>query len=438
VALIAASLYIVHPYMLYTFYQRSAYAELIAAAWMPLLLLSVLRERVTIAGVAVPVALLWLTNDPAAVIGCYTLALLGAMRVAWDYASMKSIGLAIRLAGRIVAGAGLGMALAAGTLLPAIVEQRWVQIRMIMIQAVRVERNFLFDQSIDANHRAVVRTPSITSVWLLGVIAAFGLMALLIEIRRSRDDSRRFPVIAMFVVAAILGFLLTSASLPIWMHAPELKYLQFPWRFNAVLGAIAASMLALALSRVRLWFPLAVTLALAGSLLLSAKGYRRYHQWCNRGNDVSSLAEDFYHGARFDDTDGYLPAGADHFAMGHHNPESWIAAHPSDGPPAEASQHYSLALKDRLHFTVESPSAAYFVINLRAYPAWRITVNGVPAAEVAHRADGLIVLPIQAGNSHIDITDQMTWDRDVGWPISALALGILLMLRVRTAQSDRR
>ena len=35
VALLAASLYMVHPYMLYTFYQRSAYAELIAAAWLP-------------------------------------------------------------------------------------------------------------------------------------------------------------------------------------------------------------------------------------------------------------------------------------------------------------------------------------------------------------------------------------------------------------------
>ena len=36
-----------NPYMLFTAYERTAYAELLAAAWIPLLLLAVLRERVT-------------------------------------------------------------------------------------------------------------------------------------------------------------------------------------------------------------------------------------------------------------------------------------------------------------------------------------------------------------------------------------------------------
>ena len=62
---------------------------------MPLLLLAILRERITIAGIAMPVALLWLTNDPAAVMGCYTLALLGALRVTWVYASTRRIATAL-------------------------------------------------------------------------------------------------------------------------------------------------------------------------------------------------------------------------------------------------------------------------------------------------------------------------------------------------------
>ena len=80
-ALLAAVVYLVNPYMLFTAYERTAYAELLAAAWMPLLLLAILREGVTIPRVAVPVALLWLTNAPAAVIGSYTLALLTALRI---------------------------------------------------------------------------------------------------------------------------------------------------------------------------------------------------------------------------------------------------------------------------------------------------------------------------------------------------------------------
>jgi hypothetical protein len=429
-ALVAASVYLVHPYMLYTSYQRSAYAELIAAAWMPLVLLALLRPRVSVPRLAIPVALLWLSNDPGAVMGTYTVALLGTLRLIWMCASTRRPTPAIGDAMRIAAGTMLGMALAAFTLLPAIVEQHWVQIRMIMIEGVRVQDNFLFDQSISANHRAVVRTPSITSVWLLGIIAFLGLIALLVEMRARRDDLRRFTILSLFVLAAVLGFLLTRSSFPVWRHVPELEYLQFPWRFNAVLGAIAAALLALAVSRVKLWFPLAVTVALVACLLLSGKGYKRYHQWCNRGNDTASLANDFYHGAKYDDTDSYLPVGDDHYAMGHSNPESWIAAHPGDDAPANAAHHYSLAIRDRLHFSVTSRNAAYFVINLREYPAWRITVNGVAVTNLPHRVDGLIVVPIQRGSTQIDIADAVTWDRIAGWPISAMALGILsTMLR---------
>jgi len=436
VALIAACCYMTHPYMLYTSLERSAYAELIAAAWMPLVLLALLRPRLTVAGLAIPVALLWLSNDPGAVMGCYTVALLGTMRVVWIWASTKRLGVALGDAGRIAAGTLLGMALAAFSLLPAIVEQHWVQIRMIMVQGVRVEDNFLFDSSISAMHRAVVRTPSIAAVWLLALTAVFGAVALLVETRRKTHNSRKTVVIALLAVATVLGFLLTRASLPVWTYALELKYLQFPWRFNAVLGAIAASLLALALSRVRLWFPLAVTLALGASLLLGVRGYKRYHQWCNRGNDVGSLADDFYHGAKFDDTDGYLPVGADHFAMGHDNPAAWIAANPNDPPEADAPRRYSVALRDRLHFAVSSANAAYIVLNLRDYPGWRISLNGVPVAGLPHRADGLIAVPIPRGSSQIDIEDRVTWDRVAGWPISALALGTLIVLKRRDRPSE--
>jgi hypothetical protein len=81
-ALIAATLYLANPYTLLNAFERSAFAELLAAAWIPLLLLAVLRRRPTIPGIAIPLALLWLTNAPAAVMASYTLALLATLRVA--------------------------------------------------------------------------------------------------------------------------------------------------------------------------------------------------------------------------------------------------------------------------------------------------------------------------------------------------------------------
>src|ERR1700733_10312133 len=89
-ALLAAVFYIVNPYMLFTAYERTAYAELLAAIWIPLLLLAILRDRVTIPRIAVPVALLWLTNAPAAVMSCYALALLTIVRLATTPKTTKS------------------------------------------------------------------------------------------------------------------------------------------------------------------------------------------------------------------------------------------------------------------------------------------------------------------------------------------------------------
>src|SRR5215475_4674574 len=81
-ALIAAAIYIANPYTLYTAYERTAYAELLAAAWLPLALHAVLRRNITIPSVAIPIALLWLTNAPAAVMGCYTMACIVLIRLA--------------------------------------------------------------------------------------------------------------------------------------------------------------------------------------------------------------------------------------------------------------------------------------------------------------------------------------------------------------------
>ena len=86
-ALLAATLYLANPYMLFTAYERTAYGELLAAPWIPLLFHAILRDRVTIPRIALPVALLWLTNAPAAVMGCYTLALLAVIRLIATYRS---------------------------------------------------------------------------------------------------------------------------------------------------------------------------------------------------------------------------------------------------------------------------------------------------------------------------------------------------------------
>jgi hypothetical protein len=177
-ALIASTLYLANPYMLFTAFERSALAELLAAAWIPLLLLALLRIRPTIRGIAIPLALLWLTNAPAAVIGSYTLALIGAFRLAHalrthNHPQAKSITLTY------LAGACLGLTLPAIYLLPAAYERRFIQVAMAIIPNMRYQDNFLFTHTTDAAHNAVNHTISTLALTLLLLTAAAILPILL-------------------------------------------------------------------------------------------------------------------------------------------------------------------------------------------------------------------------------------------------------------------
>src|SRR5579875_1693645 len=118
VALLAAAVYIASPYMFFTAFERTAYGELLAAAWMPLLLRAALRKEPNVPGLAVPLALLWLTNAPAAVIGMYTLLLIAVVRIIQALvAKEKSRAVTIML--RFTGGGLLGLALVAFYLVPA-------------------------------------------------------------------------------------------------------------------------------------------------------------------------------------------------------------------------------------------------------------------------------------------------------------------------------
>jgi hypothetical protein len=75
-----------------------------------------------------------------------------------------------------------------------------------------------------------------------------------------------------------------------------------------------------------------------------------------------------------------------------------------------------------------SPGPAFFVINLRDYPAWRITVNGILSTNRPQREDGLIVLPVSGGRSEINITYALSSDEVYGWILTVLSLGLFFVV----------
>ncbi len=200
-ALLAATFYVVNPYMLFTAYERTAYAELLAAAWIPLLLHAILREKITIPRIAIPVAILWLTNAPAAVMSCYALALLDVIRLAKNpgapyldsemWASRASATAPahsntsntptqspIQLTLNTIAGTTLGLGAAAFYILPAACERRYVQIAMAILPGMRIQDNFLFHRTGEILHDQVLHTASLIAITLITITVAVLAVAL--------------------------------------------------------------------------------------------------------------------------------------------------------------------------------------------------------------------------------------------------------------------
>jgi hypothetical protein len=560
-ALIAAALYLANPYMLFNAFERSAMAELLAAAWIPLLLLAILRPRPTIRGIAIPIALLWLTNAPAAVMGCYALALLATLRLTLTLISPATIqsppsaqdsgpGLLPQkskwgvpwpslplplsvlrrhpdpelvegeglphfapphpappapfspipyplspalLAVTCIAGTLLGLALPAFYLLPAAYERRYIQVAMAIIPGMRPQDNFLFAHTPDSGHNGVNLQISLLALTLI-LLTLAALIALLLrtfrpknsvilsEVSRGslRETQSKDPpptqsppssltslALALTVLAATITFLLFPPSTFLWLHVPDLAFLQLPWRLLTLLTPILTLTLALILSPSkkpgappmtrphRGMSGLATISALAATLLLPLiLGFTAFHlyaQFCQPDDLPSTIAQHLstHHG--FPPTDEYTPNLADNDILRTNDPAFWLLPNLPNGQPANPNTPapnttptateldptldtddtpiplaQTLSAEAPKHLTLNLPQPETLVLNLRDYPNWDVTGCGENTMECKHypeppRDDGLLAMQLPRGERTIHITWHRTPDQTLGIDISVLA-----------------
>jgi uncharacterized membrane protein len=429
-ATLAAVFYLVNPYMLFTAYERTAYGELLAAAWIPLLLAAILAPRISVVAIAIPVALLWLTNAPAAVMSCYALALLGLLHLALSLRARRTttpVQTPKSLTLNTALGVLLGLALAAFYLIPAAQQQPTVQTAMAVIPGMAIADNTLFHHTADEAHDAVLHTASMLAVLLL--LATAATLASIRTAALPKPLRRLNPVLPLAILTAAIAFLLTPFSLPFWHHAPELIFLQFPWRILAIQAAVLALAGALAFRDVTLKpIQLAiVTLSLAGCLILPC--FSHFDQPCDTPDTVEARYTLFHSLAGTEPTDEYTPATADNDALHHADPPFWLATDPHAQPPADATPGPAPD-----HLQLNAPAPEFLILNRRQYPSWIVKRNGQPIAldPTGSRDDGLITLPLPAGTSTIDLTPHRTPDEFAGLTLSALALLTLLYFRRRT------
>ncbi len=500
-ALLASALYLSNPYTLFTAYERTAFSELLAATWIPLLLLAVLPRpshsptpaspvpsapalppSPSIPFLAGTVALLWLTNAPAAVIGSYAIAVLAIAQLLYFAWKRHPAAALLKRAASFTAGASLGLALAAFYIVPAALEQRWVQIAMATIPGMRVSENTLFHPGGDPAHQQVLHTASLLAISLLAVTSAALLYAFTqsrVAFRRSPDatppetpplapppppsmspppTSPPFPVpcplfpgcspspeqppapspapsprrsttppllALLATLTATIALLLTPVSAPVWRYGPELAFLQFPWRLLALLAAVCALSLALALRSLRLRPQVLTAAAILLPAALIVAAYRPFHQICETGDSPRDQLALFSSAAGSEPTDEYTPVTADNDSLEQHNPPFRLSAN-NPAPTQPAPNPQPAAGPSPAHLDLDLPAPRQLVLNLRDYPAWLILRNGVPVLERIERDDGLVAFNLPPGHSHIDISYRSTPDQKAGSAISLIALILFL------------
>jgi 6-pyruvoyl-tetrahydropterin synthase related domain len=404
-ALFAAIFYAANPYYLVIVYWRSAYAELLAGALLPLLFLFALRfgesGRRMVIPLALVVAAAWLTNIPAAIMLSYSLVVLLLVR-------------AIELTSpRVVAHGALailfGVALSAFYLLPAIYEQKWVTIAQVLAPGIRPEDNFLFTNMSDVDHNRFN--------WLVSLIALSEISVLTIAIIlcRKRQVSKSlwwyFTLWSLFSASLMLP--VTSA---VWKYFPELKFVQFPWRWLLCLNVPLTMLITIAWKR-----RASRILICVGFLAVLAFVWHRVQPpWWDSASDLAEMLDDQQTGKGYEGTDEYVPAGSDPYQVPQDAP--LVAA--MDGKPLEVRIQQWNA-QSRL-FTVHADQAEKIVLRLFNYPPWRVEVNGSAIPTATRDITGQMVIPISQGINSVRITFARSWDRTIGATISCVVLAFLV------------
>ncbi|MDR3776681.1 MAG: 6-pyruvoyl-tetrahydropterin synthase-related protein [Terracidiphilus sp.] len=442
-------------YALFTAYERSAFGELSGGLWIPLVLLLILRDRNSSAptlrtplwkraldGSALPLALVmagvWLSNVPLGVMASYLLA-----AVAVVAALLKKSWAPVL---RATMGAVLGIGLAALYLVPAIVEQRWVDIRQAIDDpGLLIENSWLFARHANPMlelhdvelHRVSMIASGMIAVALIGLLVSW--------MRGSLPGGHRWWVPLALIPIAIL-FLQFPISLPVWNLLPKLRFLQFPWRWLVVLEAPMAIFFASAVWCAGRWRRVAVaTLCAVFFLTATVAAGRLFFQVCDDEDAVQGTLDVYRSGAGFLGTDEYEPPGADDTMVPSGLPDSCLVKDPATvlgkGPEGgvpvwTADQGTCEAVfpkapeswrvrPENLHIRALIAHPGTLILRLRSYPAWRVRVNGQPITALPQREDGLLAVPVPQGP--VDLTVDWTTTRDViaGRWLSGLAALLL-------------
>ncbi len=410
-ATFAAVLYTANPYYVVVIYWRSALAELLAGALLPVLLLVILRDHDKGRRIVVPLSLVvaaaWLTNAPSAVMVNYSLALL-----------IVIVAITFRRPKLVLYGAcavGLGAALAGFYLIPAALEEKWVNIAEVLAPGLRPQDNFLFTLINDVDHNRFNLVVSLVgaSEVVLFMVAAF------ISRRWGKDSRALWRTLAGWGAAATLMMLPVTTIF--WQYLPKLRFVQLPWRWLLCLNVAFALLVTVAFRR---WQARAM-ICCAMLAVLWIVWHKVQQPWWDTAADIQEMHDFIEDGEGYEGTDEYVPVGVDASDVDKAAPQVRTVS----GRPIKLNVQAWVA--ETKTFTTESARPEELRLRLFNYPAWRVEVNGKMVSTYTQPNTGEILIPVSAGMNRVQVEFSRTRDRLAGAVCSIAALVLLLLWKFR-------
>jgi hypothetical protein len=234
---LAAIIYMYVPYHLADIYVRGALAEYAAFVWMPLTLLTFHRlaarataRRIGLAGLAY--GALWLTHNGTGLMFTPLLAAYALFRLWVEGDSLRT---RMTRSSATLAGALLGLGIAAALLLPNLFERAYIA----QEQWVRAG----YDYSLHFVHPAHLLssawgyapgTPGVDGVMSFQLGAVPLILASVAALAAARRPPGERAVALFFTAATLLAILLMlPVAAPLWDALPIASLIQFPWRLLA-------------------------------------------------------------------------------------------------------------------------------------------------------------------------------------------------------------
>lgn len=420
ISLLGAVLYMVLPYHLgFDAWQRAAFGEVAAYVWTPLIFWAI--DQIARRPFAAPVlslayAGLIFSHLPSALLCSVIMA--GHGLVVW-----RQDGRAATLL-RLILSVGGGLGLAAVYLLPALLLQDTINADVWWAEYFQAHLWLIGGSA----------PPDLKTMTIISGAAALALICALLALLALPGLQSQSLALRWAGTIAVCLLLMSEAARMLWLHAPLLPKVQFPWRLMVIVDLALIQMLVLALTAPspRLIHRLCAAMTLVLMVLGSVAGFLaspvRDTEWQTREYDlhISGWAQNR-------GVSEYLPRGVsgDGLTMETLRTSEGRTAWLANGRTAETRYN-----GDILTVSVTVEATTFLTLPRFAYPGWAVYRNQDLVEPHTDPESGLLVVPLTAGNNVITVKRRPLPPEVTGGIASGLSLvgilGWLAFLVVRT------